>query len=413
MRSGKVLRKGISNVVAGLILAIVIGVAMLAFINWARVGVVERVPTRLLGPCPAYVTAVYDSGFYNVYVAYPRGKVEEVLVVTEPGDVYSCPRDFKKECCSDEKYGAFYSARVRYMPVAYICRGETYRVTVYPYAAGFAAPWEQRLFTAVIRTTYNSSRCSTPTGCCNLAGWSCVIYGECIRGSYDFTWIYAPNPFANPKIRETWFWLSSKTPPPGDYDTRYYYYYKAEDEAPPWVKERVGKVSLYRVGYSCGGSVLPQCVTTYSFALTYIARVYLPQDGNYVFEVSSDDGIKAWLIDEKGTVRKIIDAWGAQQLIKRPAQLPDLKAGWYTLKVVYFQLWGEAFLAIGVRLPDGTWVRPLRNAYGIQIQPVSIGSCVDEGVGDGTTCCCISYCIGGLVPCPQWSSCLCRSAQRC
>jgi len=161
----EVLRKGISNVVAGLILAIVIGVAMLAFINWARIGVVERVPTRLLGPCPAYVTAVYDSGFYNVYVAYPRGKVEEVLVVTEPGDVYSCPRDFKKECCSDEKYGAFYSARVRYMPVAYICRGETYRVTVYPYAAGFAAPWEQRLFTAVIRTTYNSSPCGTKTCC--------------------------------------------------------------------------------------------------------------------------------------------------------------------------------------------------------------------------------------------------------
>jgi hypothetical protein len=412
MRLGKVLRKGISNVVAGLILAIVIGVAMLAFINWARVGVVERVPTRLLGPCPAYVTAVYDSGFYNVYVAYPRGKVEEVLVVTEPGDVYSCPRDFKKECCSDERYGAFYSARVRYMPVAYICRGETYRVTVYPYVAGFAAPWEQRLFTAVIRTTYNSSRCGTPTRCCGPTGWSCEIYGECVWGDYDFTWIYAPNPFANPKIKETWFWLTSKTPPPGDYDTRYYYYYKAEDEAPPWVKERIGKASLYSVGYGCYGS--SRCVTTYSFALTYIAKIYLPQDGNYVFEVSSDDGIKAWLIDEKGTVRKIIDAWKAQQLIKRPAQLPDLKAGWYTLKVVYFQLWGEAFLAIGVRLPDGTWVRPLRNAYGIQIQPVSIGSCVDEGVGGRITCCCISYCTGGTFAlCTAWSSCPCRNARGC
>ena len=406
MRSGKVLRKGISNVVAGLILAIVIGVAMLAFINWARIGVVERVPTRLLGPCPAYVTAVYDSGFYNVYVAYPRGKVEEVLVVTEPGDVYSCPRDFKKECCSDEKYGAFYSARVRYMPVAYICRGETYRVTVYPYAAGFAAPWEQRLFTAVIRTTYNTSRCGTPTYCCCTSGYACEISGLFSWGQYDFTWIHAPNPFANPKIKETWFWLSSKTPPPGDYDTRYYYYYKAEDEAPPWVKERIKKALIWKYEY-----VTASCVASYSFALTYIAKVYLPQDGNYVFEVSSDDGIKAWLIDEKGTVRKIIDAWGAQQLIKRPAQLPDLKAGWYMLKVVYFQLWGEAFLAIGVRLPDGTWVRPLRNAYGIQIQPVSISSCVDEGVGNKDKCCCISYCTYLL--CPQWNDCRCSSDLRC
>jgi hypothetical protein len=301
MRSGKVLRKGISNVVAGLILAIVIGVAMLAFINWARIGVVERVPTRLMGPCPAYVAAVYDSGFYNVYVAYPRGKVEEVLVVTEPGDVYSCPRDFKKECCSDERYGAFYSARVRYMPVAYICRGETYRVTVYPYVAGFAAPWEQRLFTAVIRTTYNHSSCSTPTRCCTTTGWSCEIYGHCAGfGGYDFTWIYAPNPFANPKIKETWFWLTSKTPPPGDYDTRYYYYYKAEDEAPPWVKERIRKAILY----GCGSTACDKI--SYSFALTYIAKVYLPQDGNYVFEVWVDDGIKMWLTTPDGKQLKCL-----------------------------------------------------------------------------------------------------------
>jgi hypothetical protein len=406
----RLLRKSISNVVAGLILAIVIGVAMLAFVNWARVGVVERVPARLLGPCPAYVTAVYDSGFYNVYVAYPRGKVEEVLVVTEPGDVYSCPRDFKKECCSDERYGAFYSARVRYMPVAYICRGETYRVTVYPYAAGFAAPWEQRLFTAVIRTTYNHSNCATPTRCCTTTGWSCEIYGACVGfGGYDFTWIYAPNPFANPKIRETWFWLSSKTPPPGDYDTRYYYYYKAEDEAPPWVKERIRKAILY----ACGSTACDKI--SYSFALTYIAKVYLPQDGNYVFEVWVDDGIKMWLITPDGKTIEVFNKWEAGSPRKFSKQTPPLKAGWYTLKIVYFQLLGEAALLVGIRLPDGTWVRPLRSAYGIQIQPVSISSCADEGVGSRTTCCCISYCtawwvVGG---CSQWNSCPCRNARGC
>jgi hypothetical protein len=330
--------------------------------------------------------------------------------VTEPGDVYSCPKDFKKECCSDEKYGAFYSARVRYMPVAYICRGETYRVTVYPYVAGFAAPWEQRLFTAVIRTTYNHSSCSTPTRCCTTTGWSCEIYGHCAGfGGYDFTWIYAPNPFANPKIKETWFWLTSKTPPPGDYDTRYYYYYKAEDEAPPWVKERIRKAILY----GCGSTACDKI--SYSFALTYIAKVYLPQDGNYVFQVYSDDGIKLWLIDEKGQMVFEISDWRARSPTPPITQSKTLKAGWYTLKIVYFQLLGEAGLMVGVRLPDGTWVRPLRNAYGIQIQPVSIGSCADEGVGDRTTCCCISYCtawwvVGG---CSQWNSCQCRNPKGC
>jgi hypothetical protein len=393
----RLLRKGISNVVAGLILAIVIGVAMLAFINWARIGVVERVPTRLLGPCPAYVTAVYDSGFYNVYVAYPRGKVEEVLVVTEPGDVYSCPRDFKKECCSDERYGAFYSARVRYMPVAYICRGETYRVTVYPYAAGFAAPWEQRLFTAVIRTTYNSSPCGAKT-CCYYkdVGMSCEVSSSCdILGRPDhFMWVHAPSPFANPKLKETWFWLSSKTPPPEDYDTRYYYYYKAEDEAPPWVKERIKKAILLFCSGKCGK-------ITYSFALTYIAKVYLPQDGNYVFEVWVDDGIKMWLTTPDGKTIEVFNEWDAQALRKRTKEILSLKAGWYTLKILYFQTMGEAGLMVGVRLPDGTWVRPLRNAYGIQIQPVSIGSCIDEGFGSPDRCCCIAWERGGST----WKSC--------
>jgi hypothetical protein len=220
-------------------------------------------------------------------------------------------------------------------------------------------------------------------------------------------WIPAPNPFANPKIKEMWFWFSSKIPPPGDYDTRYYYYYRAGDEAPPWVKEKIPRALLD----GCSG--FWGCRLSYSFALTYIARVYLPQDGNYVFEVWVDDGIKMWLIKPDGKTIEVFNEWGAQALRKRTSQVPSLKAGWYTLKILYFQTMGEAGLMVGVRLPDGTWVRPLRNAYGIQIQPVSIGSCVDEGVGDGTTCCCISYCIGGLVPCPQWSSCLCRSAQRC
>ncbi|ADJ54273.1 hypothetical protein HAV2_gp10 [Hyperthermophilic Archaeal Virus 2] len=128
---------------------------------------------------------------------------------------------------------------------------------------------------------------------------------------------------------------------PSGYDTSYVYFGVSWNDAPYWAKA-VGAPST-------------------SFALVYQSLVYLPLSGNYTFELVSDDGARLYV---NGTM--VIDGWGGPGT--RTATV-SLTAGWYNITIKYWQAYSALHLTLGVTLPNGTAVKPLRPAYGIQMKP--------------------------------------------
>jgi len=99
------------------------------------------------------------------------------------------------------------------------------------------------------------------------------------------------------------------------------------------------------------------------YALVYQSMVYLPLSGTYTFEVYSDNGVRLYI---NGAL--VIDAWGSGAYWPRTASV-YLAAGWHNVTVKHMQLTGAAALVVGVVMPNGTAVRPLRPAHGIQMKP--------------------------------------------
>ncbi|MCC6014683.1 MAG: hypothetical protein LM564_03145 [Desulfurococcaceae archaeon] len=116
----------------------------------------------------------------------------------------------------------------------------------------------------------------------------------------------------------------------------------ADSDAPYWAKA-VGGPSTY-------------------FALVYQSLVYLPQSGTYTFEVYSDDGVRLYV---NGTL--LIDGWSGSRW---PASASTtLNTGWYNVTVKVWQGSGATAFLLGLTLPNGTAVRPLIPAKGIQMVP--------------------------------------------
>jgi hypothetical protein len=99
-----------------------------------------------------------------------------------------------------------------------------------------------------------------------------------------------------------------------------------------------------------------------NFALVYQSYIYLPQSGTYTFEVYSDDGVRLYV---NGTL--LIDGWSGK---KWPASASTtLNAGWYNVTVKMWQGYCATAFLLGLTLPNGTAVRPLIPAKGIQMAP--------------------------------------------
>jgi hypothetical protein len=99
-----------------------------------------------------------------------------------------------------------------------------------------------------------------------------------------------------------------------------------------------------------------------NFALVYQSLVYLPQSGTYTFEVYSDKGVRLYV---NGTL--LIDGWSGK--VWPASASTTLNAGWYNVTVKMWQsILSTAFL-LGLTLPNGTVVRPLRPVKGIQMAP--------------------------------------------
>ena len=121
----------------------------------------------------------------------------------------------------------------------------------------------------------------------------------------------------------------------------------ADSDTPYWAKA-VGGPSIY-------------------FALVYQSLVYLPQSGTYTFEVYSDDGVRLYV---NGTL--LIDGWNG---VRWPASASTtLNAGWYNITVKMWQGSGATAFLLGLTLPNGTMVKPLRPVKGIQMVPPSGGT---------------------------------------
>jgi PA14 domain. len=106
----------------------------------------------------------------------------------------------------------------------------------------------------------------------------------------------------------------------------------------------------------------------------YQALVYLPLDGSYTFEVYGDKGFRLYV---NGSL--LIDRWSGAGSVSVST---TLSAGWYNITVKYWQSSGSLRLILGVVLPDGTAVRPLRPIHGVQVKPVNT-SCVAPPVPSG------------------------------
>jgi len=137
------------------------------------------------------------------------------------------------------------------------------------------------------------------------------------------------------------FFASKLSYVPSGYDSSFVYAGVPVNDAPYWAKS-VGAPSTY-------------------FALVYQSLVYLPLSGNYTFELVSDDGAKLYV---NGTL--VIDGWRGAET--RSATV-SLTAGWYNITIKYWQSYNLLRLLLGVTLPNGTAVKPLRPAYGIQMRP--------------------------------------------
>jgi len=128
---------------------------------------------------------------------------------------------------------------------------------------------------------------------------------------------------------------------PSNYNTAYIFDGVAQNGAPYWATS-VGSPST-------------------NFALVYQSMVYLPQTGNYTFQLINDDGARLYI---NGSL--IIDGWSGPGT---RSSTVSLNAGWYNITVKYYEYNGDIYLLLGVTLPNGTSVNPLVPAYGIQMAP--------------------------------------------
>ena len=137
------------------------------------------------------------------------------------------------------------------------------------------------------------------------------------------------------------FFVNSLYDVPSGYDSSYVYAGVPFSDAPYWAKA-VGAPST-------------------GFALVYQSLVYLPLSGSYTFELVSVKGARLYV---NGTL--VIDGWGSAGT--RSATV-FLTAGWYNIIIKYWQSTSTLRLLLGVTLPNGTAVKPLRPVYGIQMRP--------------------------------------------
>jgi hypothetical protein len=128
---------------------------------------------------------------------------------------------------------------------------------------------------------------------------------------------------------------------PSGYDSTYIYAGVDRDDAPYWVKS-VGGPSTY-------------------YALVYQSMVYLPLSGSYTFELVSDKGARLYVNNSL-----VIDGWSGAGT--RSTTI-TLNTGWYNITVKFWQTSTTSRLLLGVTLPNGTVVKPLRPAYGILMSP--------------------------------------------
>ena len=137
------------------------------------------------------------------------------------------------------------------------------------------------------------------------------------------------------------FFVNSLYDVPSGYDSSYVYAGVPFSDAPYWAKA-VGAPSTY-------------------FALVYQSLVYLPLSGSYTFELVSDKGARLYVNDTL-----VIDGWSGAGT--RSATVA-LNAGLYIVTIKYWQSSNTLRLLLGVTLPNGTVVKPLRPTYGIQMAP--------------------------------------------
>ncbi len=82
------------------------------------------------------------------------------------------------------------------------------------------------------------------------------------------------------------------------------------------------------------------------FSVRWIGRFKAPASGNYVFNLTSDDGSRMFI-----NGKLVIDNWGPHSPVERSYEMHVEKGKFYNLRVEYFQGTGGSMVVMGMREP--------------------------------------------------------------